>query len=206
MMLPDITLRYIAYDCLTVFLLACSFVLRGRMGGEQPIGCLLVGLWGGFLWPILRELLLKGSTLAVFNSISLQIAVFSGSLCGLLLSFHKRSDIFARYSQTLAVSLTCTFGFLCSVPYCNVSGGLFLTFFLASIAFLLCDVAYGEIARFVTHAWEITRALLGTMLACLAISLLPLFAPDLPIDAVALFLGAGLLLLLNRFFPPKALL
>ena len=194
--------RFALYDWVAIFLLACSFVLRGRMGGEQPTGCVLVGVFCGFLWPCVRELLLQGSPLMVFSAPRMQIAVFLGAFTGLALSFLKRADAFVPYVRILALAMATSFGLLCALPHTSVSGALFVSFFLCVLPCVVCDVALGSLASLVDESFYYTRAFLGSLATCAVILFLPpVFGPGVPADAVSLLCGVVLPLLFQKISP-----
>ena len=182
---------FTCYDCLTLFFLAASCASRGRVAGEPPTGCLLVGLFSACVWPLSRELVLHGSPLALFSTPPLLAALAMGSLVGTLSS--RCLGIFERvvaWMEIIALSLAATFGVLCLLPVTSVSGAILCAFFLSALPFIFCVVVLGDVARILTESSRLMRSLLGAVLATAIL----LFLPDtLPLPSHSIALGLGVL-------------
>ncbi len=192
---------FTCYDCLTVFFLAASCASRGRVAGEPPTGCLLVGLFSACLWPISREFFLHGSPLAFFSSSPHLVAVALGSTCGMLSSrFLSFFEQFVAWTEIIALSLAASFGVLCALPMTTVGGAILLAFFLSALPHTFCDVVLGDVARTLTESSRLMRALLGAVV-CTAFLL---FFPEnngIPSHCCALFLGVLIPCLLHAIRP-----
>ena len=187
------SLRFLCYDCATLFCLALCFALRARMSGEPPIGCLLLALISALLWPLARELVLAGSGLALFSSNGMLISALLGAVLGAFSPMENmRISYFLERAQgiceILGLSLACCLGLLCALPRLPASGALLAALLLTVLPQAFADVTMGDVASLLSASARIWRALLGAIVACAIMLFYPatffaVFPPDLPLAA-----------------------
>ena len=187
-MIADAALRFTFYDCLALFCLTLSLCLRGNDAAESSIGCIFVALFSATTWAIVRELVLGGSARLILQSDWHLIAMLSGTCVGAVLCWLRKADGVSQKIEVVTCGLLCCFGFLCALPHLGVWGALFFTFNLTICPSFLCDVALGDIARFVHDSGLMLRAMVGACVCCAVYFLSPYFFSAFS-DLLAL--GAG---------------
>lgn len=198
----SLAFRFTCYDCVALFLLAASLASRGRVAGQPPTGCILVGLVCASLFPLIRELFVFGSCLAYFSSPYLLGFCLLGALAGTCFSLTLRYfERLVRITEILALTFVFSFATLCFLQKTSVFGSFVAAFFVTCFPLMACDVALGDTVRFLSESTNLMRAVLCGVVAIALILFLPL---PLPPDCIVLAASEILAVLLSLCrFPRK---
>ena len=191
--------RFYCYDTLCLFCLGCTCCLRALLAGERWVGAVLCGLFCPLVWPLSREVLLKGSPSAVVSLPRLHLALVGGVILALFLARWRGVWLKLPWLRLLCPTLLISFGFLCCQIYLKPSSALLLATFLAILPDFVCELSLGEGASFIRESWYLLRAFLGGIVTCALFLSLP--EQGVPRDLLALSLGVLVPVVLQFVWP-----
>lgn len=185
-------------DRLCVVVLAAAQALHGRSFGGHVAGVVLVGFVSGLSAPLFRECLAGGGGVAlVLNEFS--AFALPGACMGALVVRRLSGERLFFWLDSLGMALAGGVAVMAGLMHLDFAGALVLAVLTGLMPGFVCDLAFGDVARFVEKTWYASALVMGCMLAMLLGLYVPagVFEALVVVDAKAACVLAGSALVLG---------